>query len=306
MRALLTICFALAVTAALFPQSLFAAPNDLTLWRMCRRDPATGNCLPAPGQIPGFPLRADPDVAKWKKFTKEFSSILGPKYHSSADSLGMLGFNVGLEYSMNFVPTGPQWNDALENVETFENWNPDGSKSSTAPTQLSTFQFHVRKGLPYSFEIGFNGSYILASKMFLVGSELKVTFIEDLHEYAPDVAARMTYGHLFGAPDMDLDLTGWDLSLSWKFGLGGFVQMAPYTGYSLLVSYIKPKVVNPDFYGKGADQDMMLLLLPHSTDIQHRWFVGLKINTAYLTFIPEFQVSSTGVKTVSFNLGSEF
>lgn len=278
-----------------------AMKNDLTLWRFCERNSSDGWCLPDLSIGTGTRVKAD--NAKFKSFMKGFSSLIAPKFMAPSGSLGWAGWNLGVEYSLNHIPGGNAWDDALEGVERIGTARAayDGDKSAGAPDNLHTVQLHVRKGLPFSAEIGATGTYILQSKMFALGFEGKYTVLEG-YEKAPDVAVRMTYTRLFGAPDLDLDLLGWDLSLSKDFGLGGFVQLAPYTGYSLVYALGKPHVVNASF---SSDNTGRLLDLKNQNVVVHRWFLGARLVASSFSFAPEIMLSSARVYQFTMNLGAE-
>ena len=295
-----------AVACFAFGLSVQAAPKDLTLWRMCVRNTDTtamNLCMLETGQVAGQETRALVDKGKWSKFAQQFSMLFAPKYHSAADTLGMSGFNLGFDYTMTSVSKGDHWNDALEGVERFADLDPYGDKSRTADNMLSTFQFAVRKGLPYSFDIGFDASYFLHSKMFYFGMNLKYAVLEDFHEYSPDVALRLNYGQLFGSTDLDMRQFGWDIVISKSFPAAGVVEVTPYTGYAFLVSFLRPGVLNPSF---DAVLDSPLLKLPDRDEIIHRWYGGVKLIVATFHIAPEVQVSSVEAYAMSFNIGAEF
>ena len=296
--------FTVAWLAASLPVQ--AAPKDLTLWRMCQRNPdttASNLCLLEPGQVVGEETRALADKTKWRKFAQQFSMLFAPKYHSAADTLGMSGFNLGFDYTMTSVSKGDHWNDALEGVERFADLDPYGDKAREADNLLSTFQFAIRKGLPYSFDIGFDATYFLHSKLFYFGMNVKYAFLEDFHDYAPDVALRLNYGQLFGSTDLDMRQFGWDLVISKSFPAAGVVEVTPYTGYAFLVSFLRPGILNPSF---DAYLEDALLKLPDRDEIIHRWYAGLKLIVATFHLAPEIQVSSVEAYAISFNLGAEF
>jgi len=280
--------------------SAMAADGDFTLWRFCQRDPNTGWCVPEVGNN----TRVQADNAKFSKFTEQLAAVLSPRYHAPAETLGWSGWNVGFEYTLSDIPGGEHWDDALEGTERNLTMNPDPDpkKSRSAPNLLNTVQFHVRKGLPFSTELGFNVTYLINSKMYLLGVEGKFAFVEGF-EYVPDFAVRMNYSHLFGCDDMDLDILGWDLSISKNFGLGGFVQLAPYTGYSLVYSMVGTHVINPTFDAANNDR---LLQLDAQNQIVHRWFIGLRLIASYFTFAPEITVTNVSVYNYSFNIGADF
>lgn len=280
--------------------SAMALDGDFTLWRFCERD-ATGWCKDEPGSQ----TRVLADNAKFSRFTKQLAAVISPRYHAPAETLGWLGWNLGFEFTVNDIPAGVQWDDALEGVERIAAFD-QSKRSRSAPNVLNTIQFHVRKGLPFSTELGFDVTYLINSTMYILGVEGKFAFVEGF-TYVPDFAVRMNYKHLFGCEDMDMDLLGWDLSVSKNFGIGGYIQLAPYTGYSLVYSMVKTHVVNPTFdINSNGILDDRLLKLDNQNQIIHRWFIGLRMIVSRFTFTPEVIVTNASVYNYSFNIGADF
>ncbi len=275
----------------------YAAKYDLTLWRFCERG-QDGWCLPDPSNS----TQVLPDNEKFKSFAKQFAAVLAPKFHAPAETLGWNGWNLDFEFSLNSIPGGDHWDDALQGVERINALDAQNQKSSSSPGLLNTVQFQARKGLPYSLELGLVVTYLLSSEMVMTGVEAKFAFVEGL-TYVPDMAVHMNYNHLFGSPDMDLDVWNWDLSLSYNWGVGGFIMFAPYTGYSLVYAIAAPHAVNSSF---DPDNNDRYLMLDTQRPLIHRWFLGLRMIAAHINFTPEIIISSAKVYTYSFSLGANF
>ena len=289
-----TIVTVVLATFLLLPSAALAGKYDLTLQRMCARD-GEGACLWKPDGS-----RAIPDNKRFEKFAKGFAAVMGPKIHTPAETLGWSGWNLGFEYTLNAISGGDAWDDALQGVERYDGIR--GDKDAHAPDTLHTVAFHMRKGLPFSTELGASLIYLIGSKMFTSGIEARCAFIEGI-EFVPDMAVAMHYNHLFGTDEMDMNTLAWDFNISYNFGVGGFIQLAPYTGYSLVYSMVAPHVVNPspnDEYTGGY------LLLDEQNVIVNRWFLGLRVIASYVSFIPELIITDAEVYSFSFNLGSEF
>jgi hypothetical protein len=295
----LTILFSAALVWLLAMPTAFAAKNDLTLWRMCVRD-SNGWCQPELSNT----TRVMPDNDKFARFTEQFAASLAPRYHAPADTLGWYGWNLGFEYAFNDIPGGEQWDDALVGVERFANLDADNKKARSAPGLLHTVQFHARKGLPFSTELGFDVLYLINSKMYQLGVEGKFAFLEGFKElYIPDMAVRMNYSHLFGSADMELDTYAWDLSISKTFPVGGFISFAPYVAYSLVYSVAAPYALNPSF---DSGNNGRLLMLDTQYHVIHRGVFGLRMLTMYLNLTPEITVTSVSVYSYSIHLGAEW
>ncbi len=290
--ALLLVCLCWWSTAAM------AAKNDLTLWRFCDLDETVSDsyrCLPS-----GSDFQVKPDNARFQTWAKQFAAALSPKFHAPPKTLGATDFDMGFEYSLNQIPSSTGWDDALEGVDRK---TPDPGKAASAENMLHTVQLHFRKGLPFSFEIGATGTYLMQSEMYLLGGEIRWAAFEGFH-FAPEVGFRMNYQHLFGAPDLDVDMFNWDLSVGKAFPLGGMIVLNPYTGYSLVYAIVAPHVVDPSFdkYNNGK-----LLKLDRVSPVIHRWFIGLQmIMVGVIHFSPEIYVTSEQVYTYSFHLGAMF
>jgi hypothetical protein len=98
---------------------------------------------------------------------------------------------------------------------------------SAPPTQLYLPSLHVRKALPFSFELGGRLIYLASSSFFAAQGEAKWAFNEGL-EYVPDLAVRVAYTRLFGQRDWDLAATDIDFLVSRRWGLGGVTSLTPY------------------------------------------------------------------------------
>ncbi|HET6923618.1 MAG TPA: hypothetical protein VFI16_10770, partial [Anaeromyxobacteraceae bacterium] len=98
---------------------------------------------------------------------------------------------------------------------------------SRLPGSFVLPSFHVRKALPYSFEVGGRAVYLDQSTHFATQLEAKWALNEGI-EYAPDVAVRAAVTRLFGVRDLDLGVYSLDAMLGKRFGIGGVLSLTPY------------------------------------------------------------------------------
>jgi hypothetical protein len=92
---------------------------------------------------------------------------------------------------------------------------------------------HVRKGLPWSFEVGARFAWIEKSSMAAATGEVKWALNEGL-AYLPDVGLRGFATRLLNSKDFDLTATGLDLGIGKKFAIGGMLTLSPYAGWNLV------------------------------------------------------------------------
>lgn len=90
---------------------------------------------------------------------------------------------------------------------------------------------HVRKGLPFSTEVGARLGWIDRSGMFMATGEIKAAVVEGFNwVYIPDVGVRLHATRLFGQRYFDLTAAGLDIGVSKQFAVGGMVTFTPYAG----------------------------------------------------------------------------
>jgi hypothetical protein len=112
---------------------------------------------------------------------------------------------------------------------------PDSVRIPTEAAQPSTVlipSFHVRKGLPFSLELGGRVGYIERSSHVVGTGELKWAANEGF-TWLPDIGVRAHVTKLFGARDLNLTVWGLDFGAGKQFPLGGMVTLTPYGGLDL-------------------------------------------------------------------------
>jgi hypothetical protein len=172
-----------------------------------------------------------PEVSDYETFLAEYAFGLAPNLLSPADTLGYAGFYVGVEGTISPRPPG---NAAL--------WDR-ATPADGYPELMFVPKIHVRKGLPWSFEIGATFSYLAQSRVVAIGGEIKWSLFEGFHHKwkgaLPDVAVRGTVNRVVGQPDIDMTSVGVDGSISYTLGLGGTVTLTPYTGYQYIWTFVR-------------------------------------------------------------------
>jgi hypothetical protein len=91
--------------------------------------------------------------------------------------------------------------------------------------------FHVRKGLPFSFEAGVRVNYIEQSNMVATMVEVKWALNEGFL-YWPDIGVRGFGTQLLGAREFNMTVAGFDVSVGHQFPIAGMFTLTPYAGWS--------------------------------------------------------------------------
>ena len=169
----------------------------------------------------------------FRSLAAELGLAFAPKFLAPAETLGHNGFDIGIEWSLTGINNSePYWNGPCDTGSTcaVSSYIEDDRQPKSV---LTTGQVHIRKGLPFSFELGGTASYLLYTEMAAVGIELKWALNEGFY-YIPDIAIRGSGTRVFGSKGIDLTLGGFDISISKAFGLGDTVSLTPYAGYNFL------------------------------------------------------------------------
>ncbi|WP_242394359.1 hypothetical protein [Anaeromyxobacter oryzisoli] len=142
------------------------------------------------------------------------SAILEP-----AGTTGHSGFDVGLEGA--YVGVHPTV------VGTGATAADDWPTSGMTPHELFLPSVHVRKALPYSFEVGGRMIYLSQSSYFAGQLEGKWALNEGF-DLLPDVAVRFAWTQLFGQRDWNLGVGDVDFMVSKRWGVGAVASLTPY------------------------------------------------------------------------------
>lgn len=319
-------CFFVAV----FAGRAGADNNDFTLYRFHEGiERGEGDCDASPNCV----LLVNADNGLFKKFATDFGMVMSPKFLAPAETLGQAGFDVGFEASFSAIDP------------TQEHWQKASPVEGQAPSDvLTTMQIHVRKGLPFSFELGGTLTKLMDSEMFALGGELKWAFNEGFY-YLPDIAVRVGANRLLGSRDLDMLTGGLDVSISHPFGIGGLLSLTPYAGWNLLFINASSHVLDatpglPGFmppYCEGDGTDTRLedpithakspspecqkaAQAAQTTDYRanfvlsrqswdkmsfHRGFFGLRLKVTVVSLVAE-AVLAEAVNTYSVRLGLDF
>lgn len=277
-RAAFRVWSALAVLVSLSPAA-YAGENDLVLTRFGSFDPqqfgtSAGRpaCVEACGAV-------ETDEAGFRALATDLGEVFAPRLGNPAETLGEAGFAVTFMGSLSFIPSNAEyWKKGVEDRA------PDNA--------LFSGHLQLRKGLPFSFEVAGNMSYLAGSEMFGVGADLKWALHEGFY-YMPNIAVRGSVNTVLGAPELNLLTAGWDVSISKDFGLGGVLSLGPFAGYQSLYIVSSSRLLNaypqdprpPQFNPDDPNQEFSPeFVFGQKTTNVDRFFLGLRLNVWVLSF----------------------
>ena len=198
-----------------FPQDAHAGKYDLDLTRL--GSDAQGNITK--------------DDNEFRSLSSELGTVVALQPMDPADSLGLSGFAVSADVTVN----------TISNTERY--WTaPTGGAADGA---LPTIQLMGRKGLWPGFEIGGGATHVFDSSMWAMGGYGKFALHEGFHHLPiPSIAVRASFSRLLGAKDFNLTTAAVGATISHVFGVGKSFSLTPYVGYEALFVISRSQVLD--------------------------------------------------------------
>ncbi|MCP4676757.1 MAG: hypothetical protein GY854_14835 [Deltaproteobacteria bacterium] len=187
----------------------------------------------------------NPDVVEYEKFLAEYAFGLSPRILVPAETLGYSGFYLGLEGSLTPRP---------DTKGSAARWKKGTVPATEHPDVMFVPAVRVRKGLPWSFEIGGTLNYLAQSELVGLGGDIKWSLFEGYRRSwrgaLPDIAARGSITRIIGEADVDMTIVALDASMSYAFGIGGMVTLTPWLGFQYIwtIVRVEPLIYRDDSY----------------------------------------------------------
>ena len=215
---------AVLIVALSAPAEVHADEMDLALSRLrVETSPGSGSW--------------EPDQAAWTRLATQLGFAVAPTLLTPARTNGTRGFYVGFETSV----VGITENSATD----FWARGTEGDAMSTFDTGNRFLQnhyylsrIHLRKGLPFGFELGLSAGHPYNTDYFLWGAELKIAILEGFREgipaFLPDIAVRAAVTTVTGDDEFSLTVPTFDIIVSKRLVAGGSVMITPIVGAQLM------------------------------------------------------------------------
>jgi hypothetical protein len=204
----------------------------------------------------------------FRSLASELGVLMAPKPVDSAESLGLSGFAISADVSLNTLSNGAAyWKNATR-----------GDPGKIAPT----LQIMGRKGLWPGIEVGAGATHLFNSRMWTISGYGKVAINEGFHPAPiPSVAIRGMFSRLVGAEDMNMTTAAIDASISHVFGVGKTVNVTPYVGYQALMIFARSGVLDAtpktDEYLDKSPELSEFVYKDGGAILRHRPFLGVRV-----------------------------
>jgi hypothetical protein len=290
-----------AVVLATVPAAARAEPLDLSLVKLGAPSASIWTVLD--GRDAGVTLAAGEADALASEAKQRFATLsietalaFSSAVLQPASTTGVAGWDVGFEAS--YVAVHPDTIGSTSFGTVFEPRGPWQTKG-LVPNDLLLAGLHVRKALPYSFELGGRFVYLSQSNYGAAQVEGKWAFVEGYRRW-PDVAVRAAYTAVLGQVDWNLGSLDLGGVISMRFGLNAVTSVTPYLAGRWTRVTASSEVLDfgptTDPAPTPAEMRESQAAFPELTTTVHRWTAGARLNAS--NFGAALEVSYLPAKTV--------
>ncbi len=216
----------------------------------------------------------DPGMGQdaFRAISEDLGALLSYKPLQPAEPLGVVGFDIGVEWTSTFVENSEEWAQAT------------GSDIDTFPMA----RLSAQKGLPFGIDVGATYASAPDSDVEIIGAQVRYALMKG-GIASPALGIRAGYTQVVGHDDIDFRTSSVDLSLSKGFG-----PLTPYGGVGQVW-------ITSDYTG---DEALLQDNLEEEDFSESKVFAGLRMN--FVLFKLTAEVDQTGDATslsAKFSLG---
>jgi hypothetical protein len=299
-RIALTTAFLAAAPVLLSAAPALASPNDITLQRFVTLEETRDN-----RQF--ITRRAVANEGAFRDFARDLGLVFTPKLATSPETLGVSGFAFQIDQSVSLIDN---------NAEYWRLGNLDGDPRGS----IQSTQFHFRKGLPFSLEIGGMVTAMWQSELLAVGTEVRWALHDDFFWPVPDIAVRGYANTVLGDQQLNLTTAGFDIVVGAPIGVGNLLNISPYAGYNMAVVISSSRLIDasptdltPPFDltpGTATPPGTVISNQPEAvfdvdSEIVHQGMFGVRFEFAVLNIGFQGLISSS-VQSYTTTIGANF
>lgn len=268
--------------------SAWALDNDPTLNRLCIVvDPQS----PSPcGDVPRGDQRAFGELAE------AYGLAMAPRLLAPAETLGINGFAFGLQLGVTGADDEARfWDRGIRA-------NESALQAPERPSSLQTLHLDLRKGLPFSLELGMHLTWLFNSELFALGGSLKAALNESVTRLPIDFALRAGVSRVVGSNELELTLSNLDFIASHRFSLRT-LSLTPYVAYTPLLIFASSGVL--DSSPGDSTTPAGTFVFDDEDLVMHRFTMGGRVLYGAFALTPEL-VFASGRLAGNVSVGIDF
>jgi len=194
--------------------------------------------------------------------SRDLALAIGNKGVMPAETLGVNGFEIGLDTTITYVGTAErcsvesQITACQHEYDRLDAWRVmDADHRLTFGNALVLPTLRLRKGLPFSTEAGLDLTYLSFSHQGALTGYGRVALHEGMWDrnwhVIPDVAVTLSGSRFLGNEELAVSMFEWATSFGWTFPVGGIRDshlgtISPFLGTGVAFVTAVPKGPLPD------------------------------------------------------------
>lgn len=166
----------------------------------------------------------------FQNLSRDLGMAVSTQMLSPGETLGPYGFELGLDNRLFFVPTArrdtsesPEAQYTYDKADAWRVMDDDHRLTMGSAMLLPTLR--LRKGLPYSTEVGVDLTWIGFSQQAAFSGYGRVAIHEGMWDrdmrMIPDVAFTLAGTRFLGNSELDLSVVEWNMTLGYTFPVAG-------------------------------------------------------------------------------------
>jgi hypothetical protein len=178
------------------------------------------------------------DDGAFKKLIAQYGFAFAPLAMYPARTTGYGGFQVGVQAAYTSIDhDADYWKKGTQGPFDPNSNTPSGYNNSP-DSWLQVYNFNVRKGLPFGFELGTNIGYMVHTKIISGGADVRWSLLEGFRTgllgILPDIAIGAGVRTITGTPEFQLTIASGDALVSKPIPIADSSVFTPYIGYQFI------------------------------------------------------------------------
>jgi len=246
---------------------------------------------------PAGSRNCDPiDVSGFNDFAGQLASALMARFPGPVATLG--SHRMEVNYTVGFL-------ELDRGRDAYKGDAATGRPAVFSDTGklMTVGQIQVRKGLPYSLQLGGTVTQLFGSSLWDVGLALTWTPLEGLRN-SPDLGIQLQGGTVLGSADLILVHAGASVILSRAFSIAGLFTLAPFGGYQFM--YVSASTHLTGAYRQDQTQPTLFAIDPQNLFL-HRLVFGVEAVASWVVIGAEMSLQVPAARrTYAIKIGAQF
>jgi len=178
------------------------------------------------------------DDAAFKKIISQYGFAFAPLAMYPARTTGFGGFQMGIQAAYtNIDRKADYWQNGTQGPVD-PNTGQNSIRNNSPDSWLQVYNFNVRKGLPFGFELGVNIGYMVRTSIVSGGADVRWALLEGFRTgllgVLPDLAIGAGVRTITGTSEMQLTVASGDGIVSKPIPIADSSVFTPYIGYQFI------------------------------------------------------------------------